>query len=109
MLRFLLFEEVLMKRILSIFIVLLTILTVLFPVGAYAEGEGNIDHGGGNIGGGTGESFWTPGDKGVRITVVRASDHTVVTTPVDFTNKGPGSIQAHFGKVTKYLITTVTH
>jgi hypothetical protein len=55
----------------------------------------------GGMGSGTDENFWNTGDEGVRITVVRASDHAVVTTPVDFTNKHPDNIQAHFGKVSK--------
>ncbi|NPV89732.1 MAG: hypothetical protein HPY50_03010 [Firmicutes bacterium] len=90
-----------MKRTLSIFMVLALLLTALLPIAAYAEGEGNIDHGGGGIGGGTSESFWDPGDEGVRVTVVRAGDHVVVTTPIDLTNQQPDDIQAHFGKVSK--------
>lgn len=43
----------------------------------------------------------TGGNEGVRITVVRAGDHAVVTTPIDFTNKKPDNIQVHFGKVSK--------
>jgi len=90
-----------MKRILSSLFILLLLLTVLVPPVAFAEGEGNIDHGGGGMGSGTNENFWSGGDEGVRITVVRASDHAVVSTPVDFTNKHPDNIQAHFGKVSK--------
>jgi len=90
-----------MKRILSSFFVLLLLLTILVPLTAYAEGEGNIDHGGGGMGSGTDENYWNTGDEGVRITVVRASDHAVVTTPIDITNKNPDNIQAHFGKVSK--------
>ncbi|MDF9409687.1 hypothetical protein L7E55_15235 [Pelotomaculum isophthalicicum JI] len=94
-----------MKRILSIFIVLTLLLTALLPLTAYAEGEGNIDHGGGGMGSGTDENFWNPGDEGVRVTVVRAGDHALVTTPVDFTNQSPDNIQAHFGKVSKISYT----
>ena len=94
-----------MKRTLSIFIVLVLLLTALLPLTAYAEGEGNIDNGSGSMGSGTSENFWSPGDEGVRITVVRASDHAVVTIPVDFTNKHPDNIQAHFGKVSKISYT----
>ncbi|OLN30089.1 hypothetical protein [Desulfosporosinus metallidurans] len=94
-----------MKRILSIFIMLALSLTILFPLTAYAVGEGNIDSGGGGMGSGTNENYWNTGDEGVRVTVVRASDHAVVTTPVDFTNKSPDNIQAHFGKVSKISYT----
>lgn len=90
-----------MKRQLSILLVLVLLVSLLLPVTAYAEGEGNIDHGGGGMGSGTGENYWNPGDEGVRITVVRASDRAVVTTPIDFTNKAPSNTTAHFGKVSK--------
>ncbi|HQH66575.1 MAG TPA: hypothetical protein P5519_03280 [Spirochaetia bacterium] len=90
-----------MKRQLSILLVLVLLVSLLLPVTAYAEGEGNIDHGGGGMGSGTGENYWNPGDEGVRITVVRASDRAVVTMPIDFTNKAPSSTTAHFGKVSK--------
>ena len=40
-------------------------------------------------------------NEGVRITVVRASDHAVVTTPFDLTNKQPAAGIYHFGKVSK--------
>lgn len=94
-----------MKRILSFFIMLSLLLITLLPLTAYAEGEGNIDHGGGGMGSGTAQNFWSPGDEGVRVSVVRTSDHVVVTTPIDFTNKSPDNIQAHFGKVSKISYT----
>ena len=53
------------------------------------------------MGGGTSTNVWNPGNEGVRVTVIRASDHSVVTTPIDFTNKKPGNVQIHFGKVSK--------
>jgi hypothetical protein len=94
-----------MKRILSIFLTLALLLTFLLPLTAYADGEGNIDNGGGGMGSGTSENYWNTGDEGVRATVVRASDHAVVTTPIDFTNKSPNNIQSHFGKVSKISYT----
>lgn len=53
------------------------------------------------MGDGTSTDKWSPGYDGVRVTVVRASDHAVVTTPIDFTNKQPPSTMFHFGKVSK--------
>nr|WP_277995581.1 hypothetical protein [Desulfitibacter alkalitolerans] len=94
-----------MKRNLSIFFMLALLLTFLSPLATYAEGEGNIDHGGGGMGSGTSENYWNPGDEGVRVTVVRVRDRAVVTTPIDFTNKNPDNIQAHFGKVSKISYT----
>jgi hypothetical protein len=90
-----------MKRKISIFILLICLLTSLIQITAYAEGDGNIDHGGGGMGSGSEENYWNARDEAVRITVVRASDRTPVTTPVDFTNKKPSSTIIHFGKVCK--------
>ncbi len=59
----------------------------------------------GGMGNGTSEDYWNSGDEGVRVTVVRTSDHAVLTTPIDFTNKSPDNIQAHFGKVSKISYT----
>lgn len=90
-----------MKRQLRIFLVLALLLSILLPVIAYAEGDGNIDNGGGGMGNGNSENFWNARDEGVRITVVRANDRIAVAAPVDFTNKSPSSTTAHFGKVSK--------
>lgn len=94
-----------MKRKLSIFLIFSLVLTFMLPLTAYADGEGNIDNGGGGMGSGTSENYWNTGDEGVRVTVIRASDHAVVTTPIDLTNKTPSNIQSHFGKVSKISYT----
>ena len=88
-----------MKRLFSVFLSLALLLCLVSPVSVYAIGEGNVDGGGGGMGDGTSTNSWTPGNDGVRVTVVRASDHTAVTTPVDLTNKTPPSSIYHFGKV----------
>lgn len=90
-----------MKRKISILLSLVLLLAFLLPLTAYAEGDGNIDHGGGGMGSGSSENYWNARDEGVRITVVRASDGTPVTTPVDFTNKTISGTHRHFGKVSK--------
>ena len=75
--------------------------SLLSAIPVHAVGEGNMDGGGGGMGQGTSQNKWTPGYDGVRVSVVRASDHSVVTTPIDLTNKTiPGSV-CHFGKVSK--------
>jgi len=76
-------------------------LCIMTPLAAYATGDPNIDSGGGGMGSGTSENYWNPGNDGVRVTVVRASDHAVVTTPIDLTNKTPSASLYHFGKVSK--------
>ena len=89
-----------MKRIFSVFLVLAVLCSSLCAVPAYAVGDGNVDGGGGGMGDGTSTNSWTPGNEGVRVTVVRASDRSVVTTPIDLTNKKPNGI-GHFNKVSK--------
>ena len=61
------------------------LLFFFFPMAVHADGNGNIDHGGGGGMGDAGESWWN-GDDGVRVTVVRANDNKPVSRPVDFTN-----------------------
>lgn len=95
-----------MKRKAYLFLVILLALTFLLPYPAYAEGEGNIDHGGGGINPGSDRNKWRSGDEGVRVTVVRASDRAVVSTPIDFSNRNPSpTIAVHFGKVSKLSYT----
>lgn len=90
-----------MRRILSMIVLVALLVCIAIPVTVYATGEGNIDGGGGSMGNATSHGSWNPGNEGVRVTVVRASDHTVVTTPIDLTNKTPSASIYHFGKVSK--------
>ena len=53
-------------------------------------------------GDGTSTDKWSPGYYGVRVTIVRASDHAVVTYPYYFTNKSLINVRLHFGKVSKW-------
>lgn len=92
-----------MKRFLTMLLAAILCFS-LSGVPAYAIGEGNIDGGGGNMGQGTSQNFWSGGDEGVRVTVIRASDHSVVTRPIDLTNKRP-NIAYSFGKVSKMSYT----
>ena len=96
-------QEVRMKNLLLRVLPLFLIFCLLCPMTAFADtgGSGNIDGGGGGMGQGTSTNSWSPGNEGVRVTVVRASDHAVVTTPFDFTNKAPSAGIYHFGKVSK--------
>ena len=88
-----------MKRILALVLSIVLMLGIAVP--AYATGDGNIDGGGGGMGNGTSSNYWNPGMDGVRISIVNANTHAVVTTPVDLTNKTPASGIIHFGKVSK--------
>ncbi|MEK4454038.1 hypothetical protein [Paenibacillus sp. FSL L8-0506] len=84
---------------LMIFISFLFVLSHSSP--ASAEGDGNIDHGGGGMGNGSSQNFWNTHDEGVRVTIVRDNDKTPVAAPVDFTNRTPPSNILHFGKISK--------
>lgn len=90
-----------MRRLWSILLTLAVVLCMFNPLTAFATGEGNIDGGGGNMGDATSHGSWNPGNEGVRVTIVRSSDHAVVSTPFDLTNKAPSSSIYHFGKVSK--------
>ena len=89
-----------MKRRISSLFVLALLLSLLFALPAYAVGEGNLDGGGGSMGQGTSQNYWSPGNEGVRVTVVRTEGREPVTRPIDLTNKRP-SIVYSFGKVCK--------
>ena len=79
-----------MRKILALFLSLALLLGTAMPAFA-ATGEGNIDGGGGNMGSGNSSSYWNPGMDGVRVTVINAESHAVVTMPVDLTNKTPST------------------
>lgn len=89
-----------MKKIISAMCLTLA-LVYCFSVPAFAVGDGNIDGGGGDMGNGTSTNVWSPGNDGVRVTVVKADTHSPVTIPIDLTNKSPNNIQMHFSKVSK--------
>ena len=89
-----------MRKILALFLSLALLVGTTMPAFA-ATGEGNIDGGGGNMGNGNSSSYWNPGMDGVRVTVINAESHAIVTTPVDLTNKSPSTGIIHFGKVCK--------
>ena len=72
----------------------------LFSSSALANGNGNIDGGGGDMGQGTSSNKWTPGNDGVRITVVDAKSGAAISSPIDFTNRNQNNV-LHFGKVNK--------
>lgn len=88
-----------MKRITS----LLLVLALLFclPMNAHATGNGNMDAGGGGMGQGTSQNKWTPGNDGVRITVIDTESGAAVSTPVDFSNRAQSGNVLHFGSVSK--------
>lgn len=91
----------------GMFLVFALILSLFSSVPAYAVGEGNLDGGGGSMGQGTSLNSWSPGNEGVRVTVVRAEGHEPVTRPIDLTNKRP-NIAYSFGKVSKLSYTKGT-
>lgn len=89
-----------MKKVFS-FLLCLVLLWSLIPSVYASDGDPNIDGGGGGTEDGTGTNKWTPGDDGVRVTIVRESIHAAVTMPVDFSNKNSANIAVHFGAKSK--------
>lgn len=73
-----------MKKL--IVLVLTAVMLFSISICAFAVGEGNIDNGGGGMGAGTSTNKWVPGEEGVRVTVVRASDGAQVSQSFDMTN-----------------------
>jgi len=82
-----------LKKLICALLLLAMLFSLALP--AFAA-DSNIDGGGGGMGQGTGQNSWTPGRDGVRITVVRDSDNTPVSSPVDFSNGDNGDILIHF-------------
>lgn len=70
-------------------------------VPSHASGDVNVDSGGGSLGVGSSSNYWSSGRDGVRITVVRASDGAVMSTPIDFSNGNNSDVEQHFGAVSK--------
>lgn len=97
-----------MKRMKHIFFPLLLSLLLLLSKGitVFAEGDGNIDGGGGGMGEGTKTDVWRSED-GVRVTVV-TTDGSVVSTPFDLTNWSISNNIINFGKVSKLEYTAGT-
>ena len=93
-----------MKQKLNLFLVLVLLCSIMIGLPVFAVGEGNIDGGGGSMGHGTSQNSWSPGNEGVRVTVVRATDRGPVTQPVDLSNKSP-AVKYSFGQVCKISYT----
>lgn len=68
---------------------------------AFAEGDPNIDNGGGGLKDGSSENYWNPGNDGVRVTIVDAEKGAVKSASIDYTNTNASDIALHFGKVSK--------
>ena len=51
-------------------IILIVVLLISSSISTFADGDGNIDNGGGDMGNGTSQNSWTPGNDGVRVTVI---------------------------------------
>lgn len=71
------------KRLLVTLLCVAFLFSVSSPVQA---AEGNMDGTGGGMGSGTGESYWTPGHDGVRITVIEKKANKAVGSSIDWTN-----------------------
>ncbi|MFA9398751.1 MAG: hypothetical protein ACERKV_10875 [Clostridiaceae bacterium] len=89
-----------MNRIKTFLLCMILIISI-FPQNVSANGNGNFNGGGGGLGNGTNMNYWNPGNDGIRVTVVRDRDNSVVSIPIDFSNKTQSSYIAHFGRKSK--------
>lgn len=89
-----------MKKIYSFFAVTLM---MLFCIGytVFADGDPNIDGGGGGLSDGTKQNYWNPGNDGVRVTAVNSQTGLPESASVDYCNGDHTDIRFHFGKVSK--------
>jgi len=93
--------EKMIKRIVS-FLLCMSILFSVSPQFAFADpGDGNMEGGGGGMGSGTGSNFWHEGEDGARVTVIKASDKSIVSKSIDLTNYNESNVFVHFGKNSK--------
>lgn len=92
-------DKCFLRQFFILVIIILLGLVSISPI--HAIGDGNVDGGGGDLGGGTGSNFWNPGDEGVRVTVVDAKNGTVKSKSIDYTNAKPNDIRINFGKISK--------
>lgn len=90
-----------MKRIFGQILLFSLLLTLACPVQVFAAGDGNMDGGGSEMGQGTAQNFWSPGNDGVRITVVNAETGEAAAPSVDFSNKSFSKPIFHFEKYSK--------
>jgi len=53
------------------------------------------------MGSGTGINFWHEGEDGARVTVIKISNKSIVSTSIDLTNFNETDVKGHFGKKSK--------
>lgn len=90
-----------MRKAIPNILLLALVFLLSCPVLAYADGQGNMDGGGSGMGQGTTQNFWSPGNDGVRITVVHAETGEAAAPPEDFSNKTFSKPIIHFEKRSK--------
>ncbi|MFI3238765.1 MAG: hypothetical protein R3Y47_12205 [Lachnospiraceae bacterium] len=88
-----------MKKLISFILVI--IIACCFGITAFAITDSNVDSGGGEMGDATSTNAWIPGRDGVRVTIVRANDNQIMTTPIDFSDEANTDITINFGNVSK--------
>lgn len=94
-----------LKKMIAMFCCILLLCSIITgTVFASGPGDGNIDGGGGNMGSGTSSNKWTPGNDGVRITVVNAATRAPVSETVDFSNKSRREVFCILGRLANLII-----
>lgn len=86
-----------MKKLIFLFLTVSVLLISSISVFA----DTNVDGGGGSMGQGSGGNIWSPGDDGVRVTVIRTSDNRPVSKSLNFTNLQSQVVDFHGGLTSK--------
>ena len=86
-----------MRRLIALFLLLFQMPVLV----VFATGDGNIDGGGGDMGSGTNQNKWIPGEDGVRVTIIDSDTQSGVTEPIDYTNTWPPEATINFGLYSK--------
>ena len=87
------------NKIISFLLAVAVLMSSYYP--ALATGDGNVDSGSGGMGVGTENYHWSPGNDGVRITVIDAATGAPVGRPQDYTNIIPPAGMSYFDHKTK--------
>lgn len=91
-----------MKRLIAFFCMLA--ICISGCMSAYAVGDGNVDGGGGGMGSGTPANKWIPGEEGVRVTVIRTTDGSQVSSSFDMADFALRDNVNNFGIYSKLCI-----
>ena len=92
-------QKTMTKRLMTMLVAISVLIFTLpsFSAIVHAAGDSNMD-GGGGFGGAVDGYTWSSGRDGVRATIVRSADRTVMSSSIDYSNNANTDVIRHFGK-----------